>query len=142
MDSTRSTCVLVCQQPRCFSRHLRRKRTETSRNLRGVVLGVVDAAVSKLRSRERRDDQGRLLGILWWLNMPRVSNKNHREDEEHPISGKAESVRLSHCDLWLLPLILWDSVTVSYAATWIIKQGTMFLSPPSTPSYSGMNANV
>lgn len=77
-----------------------------SHNLRGVVLGVVDAAVSKLRSREKRDDQGRLLGILWWLNMPRASNKNHREDGEHPISGKAESVRLSHCDLWLLPLIL------------------------------------
>lgn len=107
-------CLLVCQQPRCFSHHLRRKRTEMSHDSRGVVLGVVHAALPELRSKERHDDQGRLLGILWWLNMPRVSNKNHREDQEHLISGKAESVRLSHCDLLLLPLILCVSIMVSY----------------------------
>jgi len=69
-----------------------------SHDSRDVVLGVVHVALPKFRSRERHDDQGRLLGILWWLNMPRVSNKNRHEGQEHPISEKAESVRLS-CNL-------------------------------------------
>ena len=77
-----------------------------SQNSSGVGHGVVDVARRQLRTKDRRGDRDRLPGTLMSTNMPKLSSRSRREEGEHPIYGKVESVRFSCCCHETSPLTL------------------------------------